>query len=195
MLGRIARTFHLPEEQLRSRLSALRRARRPQPAATQRDAAEQVPPSPHHPAMPSAWDRGLLELILLEPASLARMAGVVDAATFESDVARRIYETCVRLANSGGPIDFQRLSIEFDDAATKNLLVQLDESSQAKASADREQWLQDLLSSVERRRGELLRRQTFSATAHGGEDTEALLARFCQESRTKQLSEYERRKK
>jgi hypothetical protein len=71
--------------------------------------------------------------------------------------------------------------------------VQLDESSQAKASADREQWLQDLLATADRRRDERSRRQSLDDAQSG--DAETLLARFYQESRSKQLGEYERRKK
>ena len=196
MLGRIARQFRLPEEQLRNRLSALRRAARARPAATRRvDAAESSPVPRRRPATLPAWDRELLELILLEPALFARIEAVVDAAAFESDVARAIFAACLRLAHDEQPIDFQHLAFAFDDAATKNVLVELDESSQAKAAADRQQWLHDLLAGAQRRQEAIARRRALAAAQQGPADAEALLERFYEQSRSKQLSEYERRKK
>ncbi len=60
---------------------------------------------------------------------------------------------------------------------------------------DRELWLQDLLSAAERRQAEHQRRQTLAAAKTNQDDAESLLARFCEEARPKQLSQYERRKK
>lgn len=194
MLGRIARRFRLPEEQLRSRLVVLRRQARSRSSAMRSGAAQSVPPSPQTAALP-AWDRELLELILLEPADFPRIESAIDRAAIESDTARRIFDACARLSHDGQPCDFQRLSLEFDDVETQNLLVTLVESSEEKKSADRQQWLHELLTSAKRRLDDRRCRQELEAAQHNREDAEALLARYCSESRTKQLSELERRKK
>jgi DNA primase len=194
MLGRIARRFHLPEEQLRNRLVALRRKARSRPTATRTEAAESGPPPRPFVALP-ACDRDLLELILLEPGCLPRIESAIDRTAIESEAARRIFDACARLVHGGQSCDFQRLSLEFDDSETKNLLVTLVESSQAKASADQQQWLHDLIASAERRRDDRRHRLALDAAHHDRDDAETLLARFYSESRAKQLSELERRKK
>jgi replicative DNA helicase len=157
------------------------------------EAAQVVPLSPRTAALP-AWDRELLELILLEPAYISRIESTIDRSAIESDIARRIFDACLRLFHAEQPCDFQRLSLEFDDVETQNLLVTLAELSQAKASADREQWWHELQTSADRRLDERRRRQQLEAAQHSSDDAEALLERFCNESRTKQLSEFERRK-
>ena len=88
-------------------------------------------------------------------------------------------------------------SLEFDDAATKSVLVSLDEFCQdeERHQGDRELWLQDLLSAADRRQDEQQRRQPLAAAKTNQDDAESLLARFCEESRPKQLGHYERRKK
>jgi DNA primase len=196
MLGRIARQFRLPEEQLRNRMTALRRARQSRPTNLRRDSAET--PAPVQSSAPlTAWDRDLLALVLLEPAYLTRIEAAANRPKFTSTAAQRIYGRCVELAHAGQPIDFARLLLEFDDAETKSVLVSLDEFCQddERQKGDRELWLQDLLSAAVRRQDEQQRRRTLEAAKTNQDDAESILARFCEESRSKQLGHYERRKK
>ena len=135
MLGRIARQFHLPEEQLRNRMTALRRARQSRPTehATRRG---RDPGRRRKRSAPlTAWDRDLLALVLLEPAYLTRIEAAANRPKFTSPAAQRIYGKCVELAHAGQPIDFDRLLLEFDDAETKSVLVSLDEFCQDDAAS------------------------------------------------------------
>jgi len=196
MLGRIARQFRLPEEQLRNRMTALRHARQSRPANMRRDAAET--PAPAERSAPlTVWDRDLLALVLLEPAYLSRIEGAANRPKFTSDAAERIYGKCVEWVHATQPIDVDRLLLEFDDAETKSVLVSLDEFCQdeQRHQADRELWLQDLLSAADRQQDERQRRQLLAAAQTNQSDAESLLARFCAEARPKQLNQYERRKK
>ncbi|HEY3394762.1 MAG TPA: CHC2 zinc finger domain-containing protein [Lacipirellulaceae bacterium] len=217
MLGRIARKFHLPEEQLRSRLGALRRESRSRQAAKvsgvrlqMSEARSSTPDTRHGSAKlaagpaPDAYprladlpacDRDLLQLLLLEPHFINRISEVVEPKTLISPAARFIYETCCRLVDSGQPCDFKRLMTEFDDPGLKNLLVSLDESCASKQSADRERWLADLLETFRRRQDESERRLALAAARENSSDAEQLLARFCEQSKSKHLDDYERRKK
>lgn len=203
MLSRIARQFHLREEQLRSRLSTLRREARRRQGASRGQAAdvpiETAAVSPTAPPRRLAdlpvWDCELLELLLLEPAFLPRIASAIEPTAITSDAARRIYDSCCRLAQHGGPCDFGRLLAAFDDPEMKSLLVQLDESCATKASADRERWFADLLETYRRRREEAERRVALAAARQNSGDAEDILARFCEQAKSKHLSEYERRKK
>ena len=196
MLGRIARQFRLPEEQLRNRMTALRRARQSRPTNVRRDTAET--PAPAERSAPlAAWDRDLLALVLLEPTYLTRIEAATNRPKFTSTAAQQIYNKCVELARAGEPIDFARLLLEFDEAETKSVLVSLDEFCQddERQQGDRELWLQDLLSAADRRQDEQQRRQSLAAAKTNQVDAEALLSRFCEEARPKQLGQYERRKK
>jgi hypothetical protein len=196
MLGRIAREFRMPEEQLRVRMAALRRARQSRPA-TSRQAAVETAPASERPAPLTAWDRDLLALVLLEPAYLTRIEAATNRPNFTSPAANHIYRKCVELAANGQQIDFNRLLLEFDDAETKSVLVSLDEFCQdeERNQGDRELWLQDLLSAADRRQDEQQRRRQLAAAKTNQDDAEALLARFCEEARPKQLGHFERRKK
>lgn len=202
MLSRIARKFHLPEEKLRGRLTSLRReARAKKSPAYVASASADVESNDAQQTVPARladlpmWDRDLLELIILDHTMLTRVADVIDSNSISSPVARRIYIGCCRLAEQGMYDDFGRLMAAFDDANIKNLLVQLDESAATKAKADRERWFADLLDS-HRRRGESAgHRATLAAARQSDGDAEQLLAQFCEQSKSKHLSDYERRKK
>jgi DNA primase len=202
MLSRIARKFHLPEDKLRSRLAALRReARRRQSVATparahSSETANQAsfPRAAKFSELP-AWEREILELLLLDPSLTSRIAAVVAPAAFTTDAAREIFDACCRLADDHCRDDFGRVMAQFDDPHMKSLLVQLDESSSAKSSADRERWLADLLEAYRRRQEETEQRARLAAARGDAGAAEHLLTQFCEQSKTKHLSEYERRKK
>src|SRR4029077_1113420 len=61
------------------------------------------------------------------------------------------FERCCELSRSGVTPDFDRLLLEFDDPATKSLLVDLDEQGRAKSSTEPAARLHDLLASLRRR--------------------------------------------
>jgi hypothetical protein len=142
-----------------------------------------------------AWDRELLELVLLEPAFLVRVESCFDAPAMQSPLAQQILDACCRLAADGSPLDIGRLLAEFDDPHLKSLLVQLDESAATKASADRQRWLADLVDTHHRRHDEAHRRRTLAAAQQNSGDAEQLLAQFLEQSKSKHRTEYERRKK
>jgi hypothetical protein len=203
MLCRIARQFHLPEEKLRTRLSSMRRTARSRVATTRgavpagSAVASQTgePPAATRLADLPGPDRDFLELVLLEPSIVARLRPDFEPANMMSDAGRQIYAACCRLVEDGWQNDFGRLLAEFDDPQMKNLLVQLDESSQTKTSADRQRWLADVLESQRRRAAEAMDRKRLAAARQDGDNAEQLLAHFCEQSKPKHLSEYERRKK
>ncbi len=192
MLGRIARQFHLPEEKLRSRLSGLRRAARRRGTAT--STAEDSPPASRKFADIPAWDRELLELVLLDPNYITRIEGAFETNPL-SPVAQQIFDACRFYLGEENKLDFGRLLAAFDDADVKGLLVQLDESAARKATADRERWLADLIDTHHRRRDEGDRRRSLAAAQQNTGDAEQLLAQFLEQSKTKHRTEYERRKK
>lgn len=203
MLGRIARKFHLQEEMLRSRLVAIRQAARNKPAAHRlsNDSAQGREQSPTQTVVPPrladlpTWDRGLLELLLLDPSYTTRLQESIEPAAISSPAARTIFVTWCRMAEQGESQDFGRLLAQFDDPAMKNLLVALDESAATKANADRDRWLADLFETYRRRVDETQRRAVLAAARQSDASAEQLLAQFCEQTKSKHRNEYERRKK
>src|SRR5262245_4588304 len=131
MLSRIARRFHLPEEKLRSRLNAIRRDAIARPRGPQRPENEEQTQTSRPPlriAELSAWERGVLELIILDPTFIPRVAISVAPEAFTSPAARRIFVGCCRIHEVSPEGDFGRLLAAFDEPEMKSLLVQLDES-------------------------------------------------------------------
>src|SRR4051812_47992818 len=184
MLSRISRQFHLPEEKLRSRLVAIRQEARglrtsPQ-SLDERDVSGDSLNSrsniPANIAELPTWDRELLELAVLDPTYLPRIAEFVDPEAIDSPVARRIFVGMCRLAEQGMHGDFGRLMAAYDEPEMKNLLVQLDESATTKTEADRERWLADLHEAARRRSDETSRRATLAAARQSDASAEQLLA-------------------
>jgi DNA primase len=196
MLSRIARKFHLPEEKLRSRLGALRREARGR-VRTERpaDAYEQPTSQPVRLADLAAWDRELLELILLEPAMLVRIASEIEPEAFASPAAQRIFVACCRFSEAGNDDFFGQLMTAFDDPHMKNLIVQLDESAASKSQNDRQRWLAGLFETYRRNAEKRECRTDLAAARERDDEANQLLAEFVSQNSPKHLSEYERRKK
>jgi DNA primase len=203
MLSRVARHFHIPEETLRTRLGAMRRESRRRVATAGSAVANATgePPGTARRAIATGIgelpkiDRDILELVFLDPSIISRLRPTIEPDAMASATGRRIYAACCRLVEDGWQNDFGRLLAEFDDMDMKNLLVQLDESAQTKAAADREQWLADVLDAHRRRTDETAHRKLLAAARQDGASAEQLLAQFCEQSKSKHLTEYERRKK
>lgn len=135
VLARLARQFSVAEEELRLRLRDLRRRMTSSPAAqSEQDALSNTAA---HSAIPlTAWERELLEIVLLEPEAVPAAAEVITAEQMESPQARMIFTRCCQLSHAGITPDFDRLLLEFDQQEIKTLLVDLDEQGRAKTFDD-----------------------------------------------------------
>lgn len=190
MLSRIARQFHLPEEQLRSRLAALRReARRPH-VSPPADA-----PQPARSIELPACDRLLLELLIARPEFSARIRAAIDPNVIESDVARQVYQAWLRLADDGMGPSFQQLIAEFDDSVTKSLLAGLAELFTARPTTDAERLLQDCLSSYQRRRAKLEQRRDLAVGRADDDFALQAIQRLKQERSASELRMFEQKRK
>ena len=182
-LSSLARSFRLPEEQLRASMEQLRK-QSPRPRAV---VAEPVITTPI--ARIDPHERELLEILLQFPDALARCQGLVEPQHFGSDACRAIYIQCRQLAASGIAADFARLLLEIDDPQVKNLLVALDESGRSKGSSDASARIDDVLAGFQRRRQEPWRRAQTAALNEGKlkEDEElAILLQIAKQERIRQ---------
>ena len=201
-LSRIARQFHLPEEKLRGRLTAIRQEARGKQSTrsafanpAEDDSSDSQESAPVRIGDLQQADRDLLELAILDPTYIPRLAAAVDTASIISPVARRIFVGCCRLAEQDMHGDFGRIMAAFDEPAIKNLLVEIDEAAIKKVNADRERWFADLLTSHQRNTEERASRSRLVAARENDDDAIQLLAQFREQSRSKHLSDYERKKK
>jgi len=185
VLARLSRQFGVVEEELRARLADLRkRAAASKPEKNESGAIEQSAGSP----MP-AWERELLEVILLEPEGVAAAADVVSIDDIESAQAKDIFTRCCELSQAGITPDFDRLMLEFDDPATKSLLVDLDEEGRAKSAAEPASRLRDLLDTLKRRQQQqIVDRQTnvLRERRLEADDELAVLEQLIEHERTRQ---------
>lgn len=195
VLARLSRQFGVAEEELRLRLGDLRSR-----AASSRS-KEGTSESDSNPATPIhllAWERELLEIVLLEPEGVAAAAEIVPPEKFVSPVARIIFMRCCQLSHEGITPDFDRLLLEFDEQQIKTLLVDLDEQGRAKTfdengnikpSAEPVARLRDLLTMLQRgeqqrsldQQARRLREQKL-----GADEELALLQQMIEQERTRQ---------
>ncbi len=142
---RIATDFAVPEEQVRQRMTEIRRKKSSRSTAfaprTAASTSEAVDP----------LERELMEILLQFPHFIEQVAVVVQPAQFASGRGREVYALCVRLWSEGILPDFARLLLEIEDAVVKNLLVELDETGRRKSGVEADVWLGDVLASFERR--------------------------------------------
>ena len=159
VLSRLAREFRLPEEQLRVRLRDLRRGNSRSGGAITSETASVETSSPKI----SAFEKELLELALTDGAYARKLGANILADELSSPLARGLYQLILEALKRGDRVDYQSLMLAVEDAATKSLLVELDEACQAKASSDASLRLQDLLSRRERGHEDAQRQEDLAA--------------------------------
>jgi DNA primase len=168
ILARLAGRFHVPEEGLRGRLTALRRdvRRLHRSAETPSVGVSRLALDP--------WDRELLELILRRPGWVAQIATEVAVEDLQSPSCRTIYSACLRLTQSGTTPDFKRLMLELEDPDLRNLLTQVDEQCRAKCDSDADLELKQALESYRRRKEDgQYRRRIAALQEEASEDVQA----------------------
>ena len=158
VLGRLAFEFRVPEQDVRDRLTALRRraAQRPAPISVERLPADVADATQEPRGEIDPWQRELLEILVRHPQCLAATRAAIPVEQLTSEPCRLIYQACCRLSDSGVEPGFDRLMLELDDARLKSLLVELDEHGSAKGTKAPEALLQELIESFQAR--ESLRR-------------------------------------
>ncbi len=144
ILARLARMFEVQEEVLRRRLGDLRRVQaRPK---LRGDNFVQV-----EPLQLTAWERELLEVVLLEPESVAAIAEEIALTSLLTPHVKHIFGRCCELAAGGVTPDFERLMLDIDDWQLKSLLVDVDEQARAKNTPDAVGRLRELIAWHRRR--------------------------------------------
>ncbi len=189
VLQRLAAAFRISEEDVRRRMTELRRARGRKPAARASSSSARGQAAQPIPIPP--WERELLELLVAHPALVGLAAGAIVPEHLITGPCRRIYETSCRLMGDGMTPDFDRLMLEFDQEDVKSLLVELDERGRAKGTheSDPELLLKEIIRT--RKRYEVQQRSpaALAALRNGRLDEqqqEALLRTLIEQARSRQ---------
>ncbi|MEK6250289.1 MAG: hypothetical protein N2C12_19045, partial [Planctomycetales bacterium] len=156
-LARLAREFRVPEETIRARLDAIRRSG----ARSFRNQEQPEGPRPDTTVQDS-WERELIEILIQRPETASTIAESITPEQLVDPVCRQVLAKCHELSSAGETPNFDRLLLEFDDPAMKNLLVELDERGQDRGGSDLVGQLPDLLASF-RLRNEKRERQHVTA--------------------------------
>jgi hypothetical protein len=140
-------------------------------------------------------ERELLELLIAHPECLPIVRPQIGPRLLTAESARRIYQTCCRLADAGVVPSFDRLMLEFDQPTVKSLLVELDEGARAKGTrdADPETLLGELIKTFQRKEADRQRPADLVALREGklddSQETELLERIFRQERSRQGISE------
>lgn len=155
VLGRMARKFHLRDEELRQRLKTLRRSStrltlRGEQQALQSEQPDHasVPPETAGdgaPAVLSQWEQEIFELVLSDSALVGPILDTIPETAMVSRPARWLYERCGELHQAQQPVTFDRLLANATHERQQKLLIDLDESAGEKQDSDHDQRLQDLV--------------------------------------------------
>ena len=146
-LSRLARQFRVDEAQLRSRIASIRQQDRRTPTESSADSDHRSTPPDLH-----AWDRELIEVILLRPDCLDQFSQVIALDDLQSDAGRMLYQLCLTLKQKGITPTFDRLSLEIEQPEFKTLLVDIDERSRAKTETEFDRRVEDLIRRFQHRK-------------------------------------------
>jgi len=153
ILSRLAQSFRVPEEEVRRRLTSLRRAAAQRPVYRDRD--EPVEPVMDEPVgKMTALERELIEILLRRPELVGRARQCVQPDHLAFGPIRVIYSKCCTMADQGVTPAFDRLMLEFEDPRIKGLLVDLDEGAAAKETDEPETLLEQWIRRFEKREQE-----------------------------------------
>jgi len=190
IVQRLAGRFRVDEQELRRRLTAIRRRQVSRPAAAVR-AELPAPEDSARPTIDEPWERELLELLIARPECFADVRGRLAPERLIAAAGRRIFEAFCRLADRGVAPSFDRLMLEFDEPAMKSLLVELDEAGGAKGlrSSDAAILVEELLKTLNQKEAERRRPAQIEALREGGLDAQqqsAMLEAILNQQRSRQ---------
>ncbi|MCA9194721.1 MAG: DNA primase [Planctomycetales bacterium] len=141
ILPRLARSFSIPENSLRERLTNLRQKSERIRNAPRRNQDSENNPSAQRllrPADLSPYERELLELIIVSPQVAPLALERVHTGWLETPAAGQMLDVYQELDFRGESLAFEHVLIALEDSSLKSLLVTLHEQAMAKLNYTRE---------------------------------------------------------
>ncbi|MEO1973340.1 MAG: DNA primase [Pirellulaceae bacterium] len=127
ILGRLARTFHLQESDIRTRLASIRKRGRTKQWV--HEVVDDVPPPMKIPSN----ERELLEILLLGPGLIEVVAENVDRFHFKHAGCREVFQLMLDLHAEGLTLDFANVLDRLETIVGQSLLMDLDDEARKKA--------------------------------------------------------------
>ena len=162
LLSRMARSFRVGETEVRARLAEIRKSAKNQQSSEVSDEPKQSQAVGNLPPK----ERELLEILVLYPEMAERALDMIAPNSFESELARTIYETYIEAQATDGQVQFTHILTRLEEPQLKNFLVELDESAHAKepkASEDAESRLDDIIRYFRQKEVEPQKRENIAA--------------------------------
>ncbi|MDE0734887.1 MAG: DNA primase [Pirellulaceae bacterium] len=132
VISRLARRFALGEEILRTRMSEIRSRQQDRRPTPQYDSDTQAPrPATWKPLDPRETE--LLEILILSPELVSSALERIHVGILPTETGRALYTLYARIAATGRLPDFGYVMAEMEDPQLKNILVETDETANAKA--------------------------------------------------------------
>ena len=155
LLPRLAREFRVPESEVRSRLSDLRRNSR-------RDTGRQQPSSTPQEVRLDPFECELLEMLTQQPEAVPLAAKFVAPEHFSPGPLRDLYSVYCQMAQRDDFVRFEQLLTELEAPELKDLLVRLEDQASRKAemaSGEAENRVEGLIEHFRQRGDEMIHRE------------------------------------
>ena len=190
ILQRLASQFRIDEQEVRNRMTALRRRQRTRRPTSRPEEMPDASAESYRAEKIDPVYRELLELLISRPELLATVRDRVDLGQ-AGGAAGAVYDTMCRLADEGIEPAFDRLMLQFDNPGVKSLLVELDEAAQAKhgPEVDPQAVLEELIATFKQKEAQRRRPEQLVALREGGLDDSQqteLLEKIIQQERNRQ---------
>ena len=175
-LQRAAAFFRIDEQDVRRRLTTLRRKSTGRGPAARVDQAESSQPAA--PERLDPWRCELFELLVAHPEWWPTAREQIGDEWLAAGASRSIYEACCRMVDDGVLPDFDRLMLELDEPAAKSLLVELDERWHQKQerTIPPETLLHDMIKNIQNEEAKKRRPAQLVALREGQLDTDQGMA-------------------
>ncbi len=183
VLGRMARKFHLRDDELRDRLKTLRqgRSRLTRPEDDSPAVIDDADSTNAAPAVLSQWEQEIFELVLSDPALVGPILSTIPLEAMASRPATWLYGCCQELHVAHESVSFDRLMVAATNERQQKLLIDLDESANEKHESDHDQRLHDLVDHYRQHHDQQTRRADIANLREGTLDTseeEQLLSKY-----------------
>ncbi|QDU57071.1 DNA primase [Aeoliella mucimassa] len=192
VLGRIARKFHLRDEEIRERLKVLRRSdtklTRIGSDQSITDSTEVSQP-PSAQALLSRWEQEIFELVLSDASLVGPIITSIPLTAMVSRPAIWLYEQCRQLHEAHQPVTFDRLLALATHERQQKLLIDLDESANEKQESDHDERLRDLVDHYRHQNEQIVRRAEIAHLREGKLDAnqeEELLSKLFENLKRRQ---------
>lgn len=193
IVGRLARTLAIPEQELRRRLADVKKKRR-----SKSDAQDESHPPLKRRDQWIPRELELMEILVLAPEKIDFIMENISAQQFVEGPLKQIFELYGECYHSGQEVDFNTVMTATDDMSAKSMLAELAESVDSKSKLDLAKitfWLQQVISSFHQVEGEQMQRQALSRLSSAQlkeEEEDDMLAQILEQKKREQEIQQQR---